>query len=156
MVDGNEGRTGKGGNVAGKFVLEKSTTGKYHFNLHAADGQVIATSKAYDSKEAALEGIESAELDADRLAVAVTQVEAGRGPVAVARAGHKTVVLVSAEEWQRLDELESAESTAWWRRDAAERAAQDEESGAGEQGPGVGEADFRRRFAHLFRDAGVA
>jgi hypothetical protein len=26
-----------------------------------------------------------------------------------------------ADEWQRLDELESAESTAWWRRDAAEQ-----------------------------------
>jgi hypothetical protein len=65
-------------------------------------------------------------------------------------------VLVSAEEWQRLEELESAESTAWWRRDAAERAAQGEEPGAGEEGPGLDEAAFRRRFAHLLNDAGAA
>ena len=30
--------------MAGKFVLEKGSTGKFHFNLHAANGQVIATS----------------------------------------------------------------------------------------------------------------
>jgi uncharacterized protein len=45
--------------MAGKFVLEKGSTGKYHFNLHAANGQVIATSQRYESKESALKGIES-------------------------------------------------------------------------------------------------
>ena len=45
--------------MAGKFVLEKGSTGKYHFNLHAANGQVIATSQHYESKESALHGIES-------------------------------------------------------------------------------------------------
>jgi uncharacterized protein YegP (UPF0339 family) len=138
--------------VAGKFVLKKDATGKFRFSLVAGNGQVIATSEAYESKEAALEGIESVERDAEELAVAVTQVEAGHGPVAVARPGHETVVLGSAQEWQRLDELESAESTAWWRQDAAERAAQGEEPSAGEEGPGLDEAEFRRRFAHLFHD----
>lgn len=94
--------------------------------------------------------------DADRLAAAANEVEAGRGPVAVPRPGHKPVVLVSAEEWERLEELDSAESTAWWRRDAAERGAQGEEPGAGEEGPGLDEAEFRRRFAHLLNDAGAA
>jgi hypothetical protein len=50
--------------------------------------------------------------DADQLAAAAEEVEAGRGPVAVSRPGHKLVVLVSAEEWQRLEELESAEAAA--------------------------------------------
>jgi uncharacterized protein len=45
--------------MSGKFVLEKGSTGKFHFNLHAANGQVIATSQHYESKEAALHGIES-------------------------------------------------------------------------------------------------
>ena len=45
--------------MAGKFVLEKGSTGKFHFNLHAANGQVIATSEHYESKESALNGIES-------------------------------------------------------------------------------------------------
>ena len=31
--------------MAGKFVLEKGSTGKFHFNLQAANGQVIATSE---------------------------------------------------------------------------------------------------------------
>ena len=93
--------------------------------------------------------------DADRLAAAAEEVEAGRGPIAVARPGHQPIVLVSAEEWQRLQELESAESIAWW-QDAADRAASGEEPGSGEDRPGLGEAAFRRRFAHLFHDAGAA
>ncbi len=31
--------------MAGKFVLKKGSSGKYHFNLVAANGQVIATSE---------------------------------------------------------------------------------------------------------------
>ena len=30
--------------MAGKFVLKKGSSGKYHFNLVAGNGQVIATS----------------------------------------------------------------------------------------------------------------
>ena len=45
--------------MPGKFVLEKGSTGKFHFSLHAANGQVIATSQHYESKESALKGIES-------------------------------------------------------------------------------------------------
>jgi len=80
--------------------------------------------------------------DADRLTAAAEEVEAGRGPVAVARPGHQPVVLVSAEQWQRLEELASAESTAWWQRDAAESAASGEKPGSGEDGPGFGRGRF--------------
>ncbi|WP_141578773.1 YegP family protein [Actinomadura sp. WMMA1423] len=45
--------------MAGKFQLKKGTTGKFHFNLVATNGQVIATSEAYESKASALKGIES-------------------------------------------------------------------------------------------------
>lgn len=45
--------------MASKFVLKKGITGKYHFNLVAANGQVIATSEAYDSRASALNGVES-------------------------------------------------------------------------------------------------
>lgn len=95
--------------------------------------------------------------DSDDLEAIADEVEAGHGPVALLRPGHRPVVLVSAEEWQRLDELESAESSAWWRRDAADRqAASGEEPGAGEDEPGLDEGQFRRRFAHLFRSTGAA
>jgi len=80
--------------------------------------------------------------DADRLTAAAEEVEAGRGPVAVARPGHQPVVLVSAEQWQRLEELASAQSTAWWQRDAAERAASGEKPGSGEDGSGFGRGRF--------------
>jgi uncharacterized protein len=45
--------------MAGKFVLKKGSGGKYHFNLVAANGQVIATSETYERKQSALNGIES-------------------------------------------------------------------------------------------------
>jgi uncharacterized protein YegP (UPF0339 family) len=48
-----------GGSMAGKFVVKKGASGKYHFNLVAANGQVIATSEAYEHKQSALHGIES-------------------------------------------------------------------------------------------------
>ena len=45
--------------MAAKFVLKKGSTGKYRFNLVATNGQIIATSEAYESKASALKGIES-------------------------------------------------------------------------------------------------
>ncbi len=36
--------------MAGKFVLKKSSNGKYHFNLVATNGQIIATSEMYERK----------------------------------------------------------------------------------------------------------
>jgi uncharacterized protein len=45
--------------VAGKFVLKKGTTGKFRFSLLSTNGQVVATSEAYNSKASALGGIRS-------------------------------------------------------------------------------------------------
>ena len=45
--------------TGGKFVLKRGSSGKYHFNLVAATGQVIATSEAYEHKQSALHDIES-------------------------------------------------------------------------------------------------
>jgi uncharacterized protein YegP (UPF0339 family) len=50
--------------MAGKFVLKKGSSGKYHFNLVAANGQVVATSEAYERKEPTLSGIESVKKNA--------------------------------------------------------------------------------------------
>jgi PHD/YefM family antitoxin component YafN of YafNO toxin-antitoxin module len=88
--------------------------------------------------------------ESEDLEAIADEVEAGRGPVAVVRPGHRPVVLVSAEDWQRLDELESAESTAWWRRDAAERRdVTGEGAHDGEHEPGIDEEEFRRRFCTI-------
>ena len=40
--------------MAAKFVLKKGSTGKFRFNLVATNGQVIATSEAYESKASAI------------------------------------------------------------------------------------------------------
>ena len=47
-----------------RFVLKRGSTGKFHFNLLATNGQVIATSEAYESKAAAMNGIESVKKNA--------------------------------------------------------------------------------------------
>jgi uncharacterized protein YegP (UPF0339 family) len=44
--------------VAGKFVLKKGRTGKFRFNLHSSNGKVVATSEAYETERAGLQGIE--------------------------------------------------------------------------------------------------
>jgi uncharacterized protein YegP (UPF0339 family) len=50
--------------MAGKFVLKKSSNGKYHFNLVATNGQIIASSEMYERKASALNGIESVKKNA--------------------------------------------------------------------------------------------
>ena len=45
--------------MAGKYELALSTNGKHYFNLKAGNGQVILSSEMYESKAAALNGIES-------------------------------------------------------------------------------------------------
>ena len=50
--------------MAGKFVLKVAKNGKFHFNLMASNGQVIASSEMYESKRAALNGIESVKKNA--------------------------------------------------------------------------------------------
>jgi uncharacterized protein YegP (UPF0339 family) len=55
--------------MAAKFVLKRSTNGKYHFNLQAANGEIIATSELYESKASAEKGIESVRVNAPRAAL---------------------------------------------------------------------------------------
>jgi hypothetical protein len=55
--------------MSGKFVLKKGESGKYHFNLLAGNGQVIATSQHYESRESAMHGIKSVQANAAEAAV---------------------------------------------------------------------------------------
>jgi len=43
--------------VPGKFVVKRGTTGKFRFNLLSTNGQVVATSEAYNSKASAMGGL---------------------------------------------------------------------------------------------------
>ena len=55
--------------MAAKFVLKKTTNGKFSFNLHAGNGEIILTSEVYEAKASASNGIASVRKNA---------VEAGR------------------------------------------------------------------------------
>lgn len=43
--------------MPGKFLVKKGTTGKFRFSLLSTNGQVVATSEAYNSKASAMGGI---------------------------------------------------------------------------------------------------
>jgi uncharacterized protein len=45
--------------MPGKFVVKKGSTGKFRFSLLSTNGQVVATSEAYNSKASAMGGIRS-------------------------------------------------------------------------------------------------
>lgn len=50
--------------MPGKFEIKKGSTGKFRFNLKATNGQVILTSEAYETRAAAVKGIESVKKNA--------------------------------------------------------------------------------------------
>lgn len=43
--------------VPAKFVVKKGSTGKFRFSLIAANGEIIATSEHYTSKQSCMGGI---------------------------------------------------------------------------------------------------
>ena len=45
--------------MPGKFVVKKGTTGKFRFNLVSTNGQIVATSEAYNSKPSCMNGIKA-------------------------------------------------------------------------------------------------
>lgn len=55
--------------MAGKFELYKDNGGKFRFRLKAGNGEVIASSEAYESKRSAMGGIESVKKNAADAAV---------------------------------------------------------------------------------------
>lgn len=71
--------------AAGKFVVKKSRSGKFHFNLLATNGQVVASSEMYESKAAALKGIASIR----SLAADAKLVDDSDGAVAAKKAAAK-------------------------------------------------------------------
>jgi uncharacterized protein YegP (UPF0339 family) len=50
--------------MAAKFAIEKGSSGKYRFNLKAANSEKILTSETYESKGGAQGGIESVKRNA--------------------------------------------------------------------------------------------
>jgi len=87
--------------MAGKFILKRVRTGKFRFHLHSANGQVIATSKAYETKAAAMRGVESVRTNAPDADVD-DQTGKPAGATKTARAGTKATVVKALErDWEQ-------------------------------------------------------
>lgn len=54
----------KEGLMAGKFEYYEDKKGKFRFRLKAGNGQIIAVSEAYESKDSCINGIESVKKNA--------------------------------------------------------------------------------------------
>ena len=64
--------------MPGKFVVKKGPTGKFRFSLLSTNGQVVASSEAYETKRAALNGVASVQkLAAGAAIVDTTAAAAG-------------------------------------------------------------------------------
>lgn len=50
--------------MSAKFVIYKDAKGEYRFRLKAANGEIIASSEGYSSKQACESGIESVKKNA--------------------------------------------------------------------------------------------
>jgi uncharacterized protein YegP (UPF0339 family) len=86
--------------VPGKFVLKRGTTGKFRFKLLSTNGKVLATSEPYESKAAALRGVESVRKNAGARLEDQTENTAAGG--STRRAGKKDkVVKALARDWEQ-------------------------------------------------------
>lgn len=45
--------------MPGKFVVQKNKKGEFHFNLVSTNGQIVATSQRYATKQACMRGVAS-------------------------------------------------------------------------------------------------
>jgi uncharacterized protein YegP (UPF0339 family) len=52
------------GQMAGKFEIYTDKSGKFRFRLKAGNGEIIASSEAYESKASAKNGVESVKKNA--------------------------------------------------------------------------------------------
>jgi uncharacterized protein YegP (UPF0339 family) len=87
--------------VPGKFILKRGPTGKFRFHLLAANGQVVATSKAYETKAAAMRGVESVRTHAAGAGVDDQTAKPG-GASQSARAGRKGKIATALQrDWEQ-------------------------------------------------------
>ena len=78
----------QGGVLPGKFVIKKGPTGKFRFSLLSTNGQVVASSEAYETKRAALSGVASVQKLAAGAGIVDTTV-ASAAPAKAARPAAK-------------------------------------------------------------------
>jgi uncharacterized protein YegP (UPF0339 family) len=71
--------------MPGKFVVKKGPTGKFRFSLLSTNGQVVASSEAYETKRAALNGVASVQKLAAGASIVDTTVAVAAAPKPAAK-----------------------------------------------------------------------
>lgn len=76
--------------MPGKFVIKKGPTGKFRFSLVSTNGQIVASSQAYENKAATMRGVASVQkLAADARIVDLTVAAAVPAAKAAAKPAAK-------------------------------------------------------------------
>jgi uncharacterized protein YegP (UPF0339 family) len=71
--------------MPGKFVVKKGPTGKFRFSLLSTNGQVVASSEAYETKRAALNGVASVQKLAAGASIVDTTIAVAAAPKPAAK-----------------------------------------------------------------------
>ncbi len=78
--------------MAAKFQLNKTATGRFYFNLKAANGEVILSSEVYESKGAAENGIASVKTNAALDARYERKTSVNQAPYFVLKAANQQII----------------------------------------------------------------
>ncbi|HEY0458294.1 MAG TPA: YegP family protein [Pyrinomonadaceae bacterium] len=74
--------------MAGKLEIKNSTSGKFHFNLKAGNGQIILSGEMYETRSACENGIESVRKNAADLSRFEKRTSTKGDPYFVLKAGN--------------------------------------------------------------------
>lgn len=88
-----------------KFEVYVDEIGGYHFRLRARNGQIIAVSQSYKSKEGCLKGIKSVKLNASGARIVILETELETGTLETG------TELESEKELKTGEELETGKET---------------------------------------------
>ncbi len=78
--------------MAGNFVINKATDGRFYFHLKAANGQIILSSQMYTAKNSAENGVESVRTNATDDANFERLTDANGKPYFVLKAANAQVI----------------------------------------------------------------
>jgi len=78
--------------MAGSFVIEKGSTGKFRFNLRAGNNEIILTSETYEAKAGAETGIASVRRNSQDPARFDSKTAKDGSPYFVLKAGNGEII----------------------------------------------------------------
>ncbi|HMX62720.1 MAG TPA: YegP family protein [Candidatus Sumerlaeota bacterium] len=76
----------------GYYKLKKGDSGKYHWNLHAGNHEIILTSESYNAKSSAENGIKSCQENSPKDERYIRKIDARGNPYFVLTAGNSEII----------------------------------------------------------------